>query len=234
MRVLGLIPARGGSKGVPRKNVRKLGGKPLIGYTIEAALRASRIDRVVVSTDDDEIAEVAAGLGAEVPFRRERRLAEDDTPMLPVVQHAIRALAKGGWEADAVCLLQPTFPFREPDQIDGCIAKLASSDADCVMSVHRVPHQFNPHWVYFQNERGELSLATGEPEPIPRRQELPAAYHRSGSIYVVRASTVVERNSLYGDLVLGYETPAGDDVVNIDQPDDWARAEAIACMKKQD
>jgi CMP-N-acetylneuraminic acid synthetase len=233
MRILGLIPARGGSKGVPRKNVRKLGGKPLIAYTIDAALRARRIDRVVVSTEDDEIAEVASQLGAELPFRRDRALAEDDTPMLPVMQHAIRSLMQDGWEADAVCLLQPTYPFRTPEQVDGCVAKWASSGADCVMSVHRVPHQFNPHWVYFQNERGELTLATGNPEPIPRRQDLPAAFHRSGSIYVVRASTVIERNSLYGDLVLGYETP-NEDGVNIDQPEDWARAEAIACTKTPD
>ncbi|MFW2390621.1 MAG: cytidylyltransferase domain-containing protein, partial [Polyangiales bacterium] len=208
MRVLGLIPARGGSKGVPRKNVRMLGGRPLIAHTIDAARSTTRLERLVVSTEDEEIAAVARSLGAEVPFLRPASLAQDDTPMLPVIVHALETLAADGWTADAVCLLQPTFPFRAAEEIDGCIDTLESEGADCVISVHRVPHQFNPHWVYLENPDGSLRLSTGEAEPISRRQSLPAAFHRSGAVYVSRNTTIAERGSLYGERVVGYETPA--------------------------
>ncbi|MGB5811546.1 MAG: acylneuraminate cytidylyltransferase family protein [Polyangiales bacterium] len=226
MRILGLIPARGGSQGVPRKNVRLLGGKPLIGYTISAAHEASRVDRVVVSTEDQEIAKVAKSLGAEVPFMRPNALAQNDTPMLPVIVHALETLRVEGWEADAICLLQPTFPFRRADEIDACVEAFEERGADCVISVHHVPHQFNPHWVYVEEADRTLVLATGEREPIPRRQELPAAFHRSGAVYVSRADVVLNGGSLYGERVVGYETPA-DTACNIDTMDDWARAEAM-------
>lgn len=226
MRVLGLIPARGGSKGVPRKNVRELGGKPLIGHTIDAALAATRVDRVLVSTEDAEIASVARSLGADVPFLRPDSLAEDATPMLPVLVHAIESLSAEGWMPDALCLLQPTFPFRRAEDIDACIEMFEARNVDCVISVHRVPHQFNPHWVYLKGPDGDLHLSTGEAEPIPRRQELPAAFHRSGAVYVSRAPLILERGTLYGDRVLGYETPA-DRSCNIDTLEDWARAEAL-------
>ncbi len=226
MRVLGLIPARGGSQGVPRKNVRPLAGTPLIGYTINAALDALRVDRVVVSTDDGEIAETARSLGAEVPFMRPSTLAQNDTPMLPVIVHALRSLQAEGWKAEAVCLLQPTFPFRRADEIDACVDAFESQVADCLISVHRVPHQFNPHWVFLENPDKSLVLATGEQEPIPRRQELPSAFHRSGAVYVSRANVILGQGSLYGERVIGYETPA-DTACNIDTMDDWARAEAM-------
>lgn len=226
MRVLGLVPARGGSKGVPRKNVRELGGKPLIGYTIDAAREASRIDRVLVSTEDEEIAEIASSLGAEVPFLRPGVLARDETPMLPVIVHALEQVIAEGWTPDLLCLLQPTFPFRRAEDIDGCIDRLEAQGADCVISVHRVPHQFNPHWVYFEQNDGSLRLATGEPEPIPRRQELPAAFHRSGAVYVSRRETLMDHGSLYGDRVTGYQTPS-ESSCNIDTLDDWALAEAL-------
>ena len=226
MRVLGLIPARGGSKGVPRKNVRPLGGKPLIGYTIDAARKAAEVDRILVSTEDEEIASLSRSLGAEVPFRRPASLAQDDTPMLPVIVHAIESVVAEGWVPDAVCLLQPTFPFRRSEDIDACVEALETQEADCVISVHRVPGHFNPHWVYFERIDGSLQLSTGESEPIPRRQELPPAFHRSGSIYVSRTATINEYQSLYGRRTVGYETPT-DDSCNIDTMDDWARAEAL-------
>jgi len=230
MRVLGLIPARGGSKGVPRKNVRMLGGKPLIGYTIGTALSAKRIERVIVSTDDDEIAEVAASLGAEVPFLRPARLAQDDTPMFPVVAHALESIIADGWTPDAICLLQPTFPFRRPEDVDACIDALAARQADCVISVHRVPDDFNPHWVYFEQADGTLRLSTGDSEPIPRRQELPPAFHRSGAVYVSRVSTIIDDRSLYGNRIVGYETTT-ESSCNIDTFEDWNRAEALAARQ---
>jgi CMP-N,N'-diacetyllegionaminic acid synthase len=233
VRVLGLIPARGGSKGVPRKNVRTLGGKPLIGHTIDAARDATCIDRIIVSTEDEEIATVSTSLGAEVPFLRPASLAQDDTPMLPVVVHALRTIVAGGWKPDAVCLLQPTFPFRRPQDIDACIDALEARRADCVISVHRVPAHFNPHWVYFEQPDGSLRLATGELEPISRRQELPPAFHRSGAVYVSRAAVITECGSLYGNRVVGYETPA-ESSCNIDTIEDWAQAEAMIAQQGND
>ena len=226
MQILGLVPARGGSKGVPRKNIRLLGGRPLIAYTIDAAKRATRLDRVVVSTEDEEIAEIARALGAEVPFRRPPELARDDSPTLPVVQHALRTLEDQDWRCDAVCVLQPTFPFRSPADIDACIERFEESQADCVVTVHKVPHQYNPHWVFLQRPDGTLRISTGEVAPIPSRQLLPPAFHRSGSIYVTRADVVLNRSLLYGERTVGYETPIGN-CCNIDSPEDWARAEAL-------
>jgi CMP-N,N'-diacetyllegionaminic acid synthase len=226
MRVLGLIPARGGSKGVTRKNIRSLCGKPLLQWTAEAALAAETLARVVVSTEDEEIAEVGRGCGLEVPFLRPWDLAADDTPTLHVVQHALRALEKAGDRFDAVCLLQPTSPFRRSSDIDACIELLAVSYADSVMSILRVPPEYNPHWVYFRADDGSLKLSTGESQPLPRRQLLPPAFHRDGSIYVTRRHVVLEQESLYGTRVLGYEVDRAN-TINIDTVADWVRAEVM-------
>jgi CMP-N,N'-diacetyllegionaminic acid synthase len=226
MRVLGLIPARGGSKGVARKNVRVLCGKPLLQWTTESALGARTLDRVVLSTDDEEIASVGRRCGVEVPFLRPSELACDDTATLPVVQHALQELEKAGDRFDAVCLLQPTNPFRRAVDIDTCVDLLSVSNADSVMSVLRVPTECNPHWVYFCATDGSLTLSTGEPEPIVRRQLLPPAFHRDGSIYVTKRNAIVEQRSLYGMRVLGYEVDRARSV-NIDTPADWNRAEIL-------
>ena len=225
MRVLGLIPARGGSKGVSRKNVRLLGGKPLVQWTIDAALAARALASVVVSTDDEEIALIGRGLGASVPFLRPVELAADDTPTLPVVQHAVHWLEQRGDRFDAICLLQPTSPFRTSLEIDACVELLASSDADAVLTIREVPQEYNPHWVYFREHDGSLRLSTGESQPVARRQLLPAAFHREGSVYVTRRDVVVG-GSLYGSRVIGYEI-LRTNTINIDTPQDWLRAEAM-------
>ena len=225
MRVLGLIPARGGSKGVARKNVRLLGGKPLVQWTIDAALGARALASVVVSTEDEEIASIGRRLGASVPFLRPMELAADDTPTLPVVQHAVHALEERGDRFDAICLLQPTNPFRTSLEIDTCVELLASSDADAVLTIRQVPPEYNPHWVYFRERDGSLRLSTGEAQPVARRQLLPAAFHREGSVYVTRRDIVVG-GSLYGSRVIGYEI-LRPNTINIDTPQDWLRAEAM-------
>lgn len=226
MRALGVITARGGSKGVPRKNVRLLGGKPLLAWTAEAALKSRRLSRVILSTDDDEIAAVAKGAGIEVPFKRPADLATDSAPTLPVLQHAVAWLEERGDAYDAICLLQPTNPLRTADIIDGCIDMLEQSSADSVVTVLPVPAEHNPHWVYFAKPDGALYLATGEQSPIPRRQELPPAYHREGSVYVVRRDVLLQRGSLYGDRVMGYIV-SPETSVNIDDAADWERAEKL-------
>lgn len=231
MNVLGLIPARGGSKGVPRKNIKLLAGRPLLAYTAEAALATNKLSRVILSTEDEEIAEVGRACGLEVPFLRPAELALDTTPSLPVIQHAVRTLEAQGSRSDAVCrfdaicLLQPTNPLRRAADIDGCIELLEREQADTVFTMLAVPAEHNPHWVYFQNGDGSLRLSTGEAAPIPRRQLLPPAYHREGSVYVTRRDVVMLDNSLYGARILGFEIERQRSV-NIDTLSDWHEAEA--------
>jgi CMP-N-acetylneuraminic acid synthetase len=227
LRILGLIPARGGSKGLPGKNVRLLGGKPLLAYTAEAAQAAAGLSRLVLSTDDEAIAAVGRECGLEVPFLRPPELARDDTPMLPVVRHAVAELerAEPASRFDAVCLLQPTTPFRRAGDIDACIALLEEQEADTVVTVRPVPSAYNPHWVFFADDRGRLRLSTGESMPIPSRQALPPAFHRDGAVYVIRRETL-DQNRLFGPVIAGLVS-AGPEYVNIDGADDWARAEAL-------
>ncbi len=225
LRVLGLIPARGGSKGVPRKNIRLLNGKPLLAYTAESALAASLLSRVVLSTEDNEIAKVGEELGLEV-LQRAPILAEDTTPMLSVVLDAVRRVEQSGDFFDAVCLLQPTNPLRRSADIDSCIKLLDSSKADSVVSVLPVPHLYNPKWVYWGNTDGTIALSSGESEPVSRRQDLPSAFHRDGSVYVTRRDVLFEFGNLYGEKVLRYEMDERFSV-NIDTLDDWHAAEQM-------
>ncbi len=218
MIVLGLIPARRGSKGVPGKHLRRLAGKPLIQHTIDAAQAATRLDRIVVTTDDPAIAKVAHRSGVDVLMRPEW-LAQDDTPMLAVVQDALTWFA-----CDAVCLLQPTVPTRETQDIDRCIAAFDGANVDSLITVQRVPSVYHPQWVYLPHRDGTISLASGRTAPISRRQDLPEAYHRDGSIYVTRAD-VVRAGSLYGNRTMGFVCDRAH--VNIDTEADWQRAEDV-------
>jgi CMP-N,N'-diacetyllegionaminic acid synthase len=232
VRILAIIPARGGSKGVPRKNIRLLAGKPLLRYTAEAALGCKQLTRVVLTTDDQEIAAVGRECGLDVPFLRPPELARDDTPTLPVVQHAVDFLEKAGERFDAVCLLQPTAPLRRSEDIRSCIDLLESTGADSVVTVLPVPPEHNPHWVYFKTLAGFLQLSTGEDSPMPRRQLLPPAFHREGSVYLVRRDVLMEKHSLYGSKVVGFSIEPSRSV-NIDTLADWQRAEAAFCQLEQ-
>jgi CMP-N,N'-diacetyllegionaminic acid synthase len=225
MKVLGLITARGGSKGVPRKNIRLLCGKPLLAYTAETALKSQKFMRVILSTEDEEIAEIGRQYGLEVPFMRPAELAEDTTPTLPVVQYTLQKLEADGDRFDAICLLQPTNPLRRAVDIDNCIEILEKTNADSVVSILPVPAEYNPKWVYWQNGDGSLALSTGETEPIPRRQDLPAAYHRDGTIYLTRKD-VINSGSLYGLKIYGYEIETRYSA-NIDTEEDWRAVETV-------
>lgn len=224
MKTLGLITARGGSKGVPRKNIRLLGDRPLLAYTADSALSARSLSRVVLSTEDEEIAAVGRHYGVDVPFMRPAELAQDSTPTLPVVEHALAMLEASGELYDAVCLLQPTNPLRRAEDIDACVELLASSEADCVISVLPVPHEYHPAWVYLPDAEGRLRLSTGESQPVTRRQELPPAFHRDGSVYVTRREIITTRHSLYGDNVQGYVINP-EYSANIDTEADWQSVE---------
>jgi CMP-N,N'-diacetyllegionaminic acid synthase len=226
LRAIGIVTARGGSKGVPRKNIRSLGGKPLLAWTAEAARGAKRLTRTILTTDDAEIAEVGRQLGLDVPFMRPQELALDTTPTLPVMQHAVAALEATGDRYDTVVLLQPTSPLRTSKLIDDCIDLFEREQADSVVTVLPVPSEYNPHWVYFQRDGGELHIATGETSPIGRRQDLPMALHREGSVFVVRRDVLMEQNSLYGERMLGQLVDASS-TIDIDTVEDWERAEAL-------
>jgi CMP-N-acetylneuraminic acid synthetase len=229
-RVLGVITARGGSKGLPRKNILALGGRPLLAWTAEAALRAERLTRVILSTDDEEIAATGQSCGLEVPFLRPAELATDETPTLPVLQHAVAALELEGSSFDAICLLQPTSPLRTAGVIDGCIQLLDLSGADAVATVLEVPAEYNPHWVYFQDSEGDLRLAVGGESPLPRRQLLPRAFHREGSVYVVRRDVLMRDNTLYGRRLVGYLMQPHSSI-NIDDIEDFRRAEQLMAAR---
>ena len=227
MRILGLIPARGGSKGVPKKNSKLLAGKPLIAYSIEAALGATHLDTVTLSSDSDAIIAIATAMGVEVPFKRPAELATDASPTIDTVIHTLQFYAGQGVHYDAVCLLQPTNPFRNSAFIDDCIHTFQQAQTDSLISVLAVPHEYNPHWVFEPDAQGQLKISTGESQIISRRQELPPAYHRDGSIYITKTSVLLNQNSLYGDS-MSYVVSDPELHVNIDTPDDWEQAELLA------
>jgi len=226
MTILGLIPARGGSKGVPRKNIKILGEKPLINYSIDAALQCSEIDELCVSTDSTEIAEISKKVGANVPFMRPAALATDKSPSIDTVIHAAKFYAERGQHFDAICLLQPTCPFRTANDISEAVKTFKNKNADSLISVREVPHEFNPHWTFETEERtGFLKIATGEKQIITRRQELPKAYHRDGSIYIVKTDILLTQKSLYGEKI-AFHLSQNPIHVNIDTLEDWEKAES--------
>jgi len=230
--VLGLIPARGGSKGIPGKNSRLLAGRPLLQYAVDAATASGVIDRIVVSTDSAEIAELAQRFGAEVPFMRPGELATDEAPMLPVVQHAVGELEASGWRPDVVVVLQPTAPLRRPNHIRRALELLDETGADSVVSVVEVPRHYSPQYV-MKIAEGQLVNYLREGEALARRQDAQAAYSRDGTVYIVRRDVLMNENTIYGDdcrpLVLD-----ATESVNLDTMDDWPRAEQVLAGREQD
>jgi CMP-N,N'-diacetyllegionaminic acid synthase len=232
MKLLALIPARGGSKGVPRKNLRPLAGKPLILYTVEVARASGSFAEICVSTDDPEVAAVTAAQGLPVPALRPPALAADDTPMLDVVRHVLGQYRERGTSFDAVALLQPTAPLRTVDQLKAAIDTFAAQELDSLISVVEVPAKFNPHWVYVEREPGLLHLFCGRESPIPRRQDLPPAYIREGSIYLFRTQTLDRYGNVYGKKI-GFFLVTGP-TVNIDTEEDFAAAERLLAGGRPD
>lgn len=223
MRVLGIIPARGGSKGVPGKNIKLLAGKPLIAYTIEAANNANLITTCILSSDDDTIINCARGYRIKIPFKRPSELATDESPTILTVIHALNFFKEKEIYFDAVCLLQVTSPFRTSEFIDKAIVKFQEAKTDSLVSVLKVPNEFNPHWVFEKNANGNLKISTGEEEIITRRQELPEAYYRDGSIYITKTEVILNQKSLYGTSIAYIESNLGN-YVNIDTIEDWKKA----------
>lgn len=226
MRILAIIPARGGSKGIPEKNIKLLDSKPLLSYTNEIALQSKLLTEVIVSSEDDKIIEIAKTLGVKVPFVRPTELAQDNTPTIDVIIHALEWYKNKNIFFDAVCLLQVTSPFRTVAFLDKAIEKFIQTGCDSLVSVQKVPHEFNPHWAFEVNDDGNLKIATGETEIISRRQELPMAYHRDGSIYITKTEVLLQQHSLYGKSISYIESDP-EFYVNIDTLEDWEKAEEM-------
>jgi CMP-N,N'-diacetyllegionaminic acid synthase len=201
MRVLGVIPARGGSKGVPRKNIREVAGKPLIAWTITAARAAHSLARCIISTDDEEIAQVARAHGGDVPFLRPAALATDETPGVAPVLHAVAALAPERF--DAVVCLQPTSPLRIAADIDGAVAALVEG-VDAVVSV--TPARQHPLWMKQLDDRGLLVPFVDAPLPT-RRQDLPEVYALNGACYVARCGALIASRTFHLPRTAAYLMP---------------------------
>lgn len=226
MKILGLIPARGGSKGIPGKNIKALGGKPLLAYTFDSAQESKLLSKVILSSDDSDIIAVANQIGLEVPFTRPENLANDQSPTLPVIAHALRFFEGKGEKFDAVCLLQTTYPFRRKGLIDDAIKEFIRTDAEALVSVLPVPHEFNPHWVFEPGQNGFLEIATGEKQIIPRRQDLPTSFFRDGAIYITKSEVILSKNSILSEK-LAYIVGDESRYVNLDTFDDWKKAEIL-------
>ena len=219
MKVLGIIPARGGSKGIPRKNIRLVAGKPLIAYSIEAAQRSCRLDTFVTSTDDEEIAEVARCYGSEV-LMRPAKLASDEAPMVRVVRHCLDHF---GASYHYGTILQPTSPLRTGEDIDAALTLLMGNDTDSVVGVYQVADN-HPARMYTL-EAGRL--VPYEKEPVQRlRQKLRPVFHRNGAVYAFTRRLVEEDDTLIGAAPVPYIMPKHRSV-NIDDELDLILADAI-------
>jgi len=229
LKILGIIPARGGSKGIPNKNLALLCGRPLLAFTADAVKQSRKLTRTIVSTDDERIAECARSLGLEVPFMRPAPLAADDAPMLPVVQHALEAMKERGFDADMVVLLQPTSPLRRAEHIDAAIDWLERTAADSMVSVVEVPHQFNPVSV-MRLEDGLLKPFLDGPTPT-RRQDKPRVFARNGPAVLAVRAAVVASGSLYGERSWPLGMSA-EDSIDIDTPRDLQLVEWVLASKQ--
>jgi CMP-N-acetylneuraminic acid synthetase len=225
-KILALIPARGGSKGVPRKNIRPVAGKPLIAYTIETALAAGDLlHRVIVSTDDEEIAAVARAHGAEAPFLRPADLAGDKIPMIPVIQHAVQFVeAQDGVRLDWVLLLQPTAPFRTVEDIRGAVELAQAGGCDSVISVVQV---FAHHPILMKRIENDrlVPFCIEEKEGTRRQDYQPPAYMRNGAIYLSRRDVLMD-GSIWGQSIRPYVMPE-ERSVNVDSELDLRLVELL-------
>lgn len=226
-KVVAIIPARGGSKGVPGKNIKLLQNKPLIAYAIESAKESRYIDRVIVSTDDETIQEVALNYGAEVPFLRPPHLAKDTTPTLPVLQHIVNYLEEMNEKPDLIITLQPTSPFRTVGHIDNALEVMGDGGCDSVVSVCEV--DYHPLWMKKIEE--DLILPYVESDiQYTRRQDLPVVYKMNGAIFITNTNVLMNDNLILGEktkpLLMNQE-----DSIDIDTIWDFKLAEIIMSEK---
>ena len=217
--ILGLITARGGSKGVYKKNIKPLAGKPLLAYTAAEALKSQKLTRVVLSSEDKEIIKVAQEYGIEVPYIRPKELAEDETPSLLVVKDLVKYLKiKENYEPDIIVLLQPTSPFRKSNHIDEAISLFEKNNADSLVSVVEIPHNYSPYSA-MQLKDGFLKPFLDYDEKNNQRQKKPNFFARNGAaIYIFTINCLMNKNSFYGDKILPYLM---DEKLSLDIDTEW-------------
>jgi N-acylneuraminate cytidylyltransferase/CMP-N,N'-diacetyllegionaminic acid synthase len=223
MKALAIIPARALSKRVPAKNIKALNGRPLILYTIEAAKNASSIERVVVSTDSEEIAQISKKAGAEVPFLRPSNLAQDTSPTLDAVRHAVTYLEKEeGYKAEFICILQPTSPFRTSSHIDEAMALLKEEGAEALVSVREVRE--HPYWMVHIVE-GRIKGFLKNPFRYFQHQMLPMLYILNGAIYILRRKRLQNKYPFKDAVAYIMDQTSS---IDIDTEEDFLFAESIA------
>lgn len=237
-KILGIITARGGSKGIPGKNIKPLLGKPLIAYTIEAAQKSGVFDRIILSTDDDAIANVVKKYGIEVPFMRPKELAQDTTGHLSVVIHAVSWLRDNEkYFPDYVMILHPTSPLRQAFHIKEAVDIILRNEADSVLSVAPIPEEFVPNKAMVIRNDDFLELASGDSvyKRIARRQDLPQTYWSIGSIYLFKTELLFskEEPNFYGERVMPYIVDEKY-AVDINEPNDWELAERALMKIKEE
>ncbi len=221
MKVLGIIIARGGSKGIPGKNIKNLAGKPLISYTIEAGLKSKLISKLILSTDDEGIAKIARKYGVSVPFIRPEKLSKDDTPGLPVITHAVKYMKEeNNYQPDVIVVLQPTSPLRRSDHIDEALKIFLDYKTDSVVSVTKAPHNANPYSIMSVNKDGSIKQFQKYNELGNLRQKKPVFYCRNGAIYACTYKCLIENETLYGNLTIPYFMEKKDSF-DIDDEIDW-------------
>lgn len=225
MTFVGIIPARGGSKGIPRKNLTFCAGQSLLAHAAASALQSHVLQRVILSTDSEEIAAAGRTLGLEVPFLRPPALAADDTLMVEVLRHLLEWLTETGQRVDALVLLQPTSPLRRPAHVAEAAAQFEATGAATLVSVTRVPHQFTPGSIMERNQ-GHLTPWQSNQPNILRRQDKPELYARNGPALLIVRPDVVRSGQLYGDPTVGYLMSAHDSV-DVDGPEDLWLAELL-------
>lgn len=217
--VLAVIPARGGSKGLPGKNIMELGGKPLVAWSIEAGKRSKYIDRLILSSDDEQIIEVAKEWGCEVPFVRPAELAQDSTPGIDPVLHAMETLTE---TYDYVVLLQPTSPFRTVRDIDGCIELCCEADSPCCVSV--VETSENPYWMFTMAEDNSMVPLIRTDMELYQRQLLPKSIILNGAVYVARTEYIAVKKTFLTDETLAF-VMSREHSVDIDSEMDFSYAQ---------
>lgn len=221
--VLGIVPARAGSKGFPGKNWMPLSGMPLIGYTARAARQSEVIDRMVLSTDSEKIADVGLEFDIEVPFLRPAQIAGDSSPMSEVIAHTLDEMAASGYVPDIVVLLQPTSPLRKPETIRRAVQTILESNCDSAVSVTPVPLHLCPDYVLkIENDRLDLFLPEGR--YVKRRQDVRPAYYRDGGVYAFTREVFRNTGDIYGQDCRPVVSSV-DEALSIDTAEDWFEAE---------
>jgi len=230
MRLLFVIPARGGSKGIPGKNIKPLNGKPLIHYSIDFARLFTEDENICVSTDSNEIKQAVEIIGMEVPFMRPAALATDVAGSYEVLQHALSAYSSRGIEYDALVLLQPTSPFRKKEHLDEAL-QLYTAGVDMVVSVRESPA--NPYYNLFEEDKaGYLVISKGN-GTYTRRQDVPKVYEYNGSIYIISADALKSKKSFKEFSAVRKYVMDDQYSIDLDTPDDWQYAEYLSKKENQ-